>query len=489
MTARRLLSPFFPDVTLPDLPVTNLTEDSRSAGAGSLFVCIKGARCDGHDLAQDAYRRGCRLFVAERPISLPHDATVLSCGNTRRMLGLLADAFWGHPSGKLPLIAVTGTKGKTTVAHLLAMILEENGIPTGYIGTNGIRFGSTQRETKNTTPDASTLQATLSEMHGSGMRAAVLEVSSQALMQERVAGMQFDSVLFTNLYPDHIGPTEHRDMADYRAAKRRLFSEYPSSLGVWNLDDPSTPGMREGYAGRSVTVSIRDARADYSVSDIRPVKRGGILGSEFLLHTPRGALPGWLPLVGDFNLSNALLAAAVAVERFGISPDRAVAALAEANIPGRGRQIPLPGGALAIIDYAHNGESLREMLCALRPYTKGRLICLFGSVGDRTQMRRRELGEAAAEQADFCILTSDNPGHEDPNAILREIALPLAAAGTPHALIPDRKEAIRQGLSMLQKGDILLLSGKGHETYQLIGDRRLPFSEEEILREALSEHI
>ncbi len=488
MTASALLAPFFPGVSLPDTQVTRLTEDSRMAGEHAVFVCIRGANRDGHDLAPEAYAKGCRLFVTERPLSLPPDAICLLCESTRRMLGLLADAFWGHPSRRIPVIGITGTKGKTTTALLTAAILEEAGIPTGYIGTNGIHFGRVSRETRNSTPDACTLQSALSEMASAGMKAAVLEVSSQALAQERVTGTQFDTVLFTNLYPDHIGPGEHRDMADYRAAKRKLFTVVPSSMAIWNLDDPATPEMREGYAGESGTVSTRSMGATLSASRVRPIRMGEDLGTEFLLHTSGTVLPCRLSLVGEFNVSNALLAMCVATERFGVSPEHALRVLEKVRIPGRGKQIPLPGGAMAIIDYAHNGKSLREMLRSLRPYTEGRLICLFGSVGDRTQMRRRELGEAAAAEADLCILTSDNPGHEDPIAILGELALPLAAAGVPYEAIPDRAEAIRYALSCLQRGDILLLAGKGHEAYQLVGDQKIPFSEEGILKEALLEH-
>lgn len=485
MKASLLLGALFPSAQIPDLEITTLTDHSEKTHSESVFVCIRGARFDSHTLAPHVYERGCRIFVAEEPLELPDDACVLLTSNSRRTLAELACAFWENPSKKMHVIGITGTKGKTTTAAMLAHILNSVGIPAGYIGTNGISFGAVERKTVNTTPDPLTLQKTLCDMHTAGMRAVVMEVSSQGLMQHRVTGIQFGTVLFTNLYLDHVGASEHPTFEHYRETKHSLFTDFAVPNAVWNIDDSATPFMRTGCAAlNNVTVSS-EGQADYTARNIRPLRDELGLFSLFRLIARDTELECRLHLLGEHNVNNALLALAVANGVFHVPLQQAAATLETLTIRGRAECIPLPNGALCIIDYAHNGESLRHLLSSLRIYTPSRLICLFGSVGERTQVRRRELGEVAAQLADFSILTSDNPGNEEPMQIIDEIALSFQDTSRAYIKIPDRLDAIRYALSMLDTGDILVLAGKGHEEYQLIGREKLPFSERSIIQDIL----
>lgn len=460
-----------------------ITENTARANAQSVFVCIRGAHVDGHDLAQNAYRNGCRHFVAEVPLRLPADATVITSPSTRTALAQLACKHYGEPSRRLRVIGITGTKGKTTTALLLHHILNGAGIPCGYIGTNGISVKEGQLQvTANTTPDAVTLQGALRDMVDAGCQAAVVEVSSQALKQERVFGTTFDTTIFTNLSPDHIGPTEHPDLADYAACKQKLFTDYPCQTVLCNIDDPFAGALLSAtHAPHRLTCGI-SARADFSLTNVTPYRDGGVLGICFCVES-RNAAPQVcrLPLIGQGNAYNALLAIACAAECFGIPLSRSTTLLETVTVPGRSETICLPNGALAIIDYAHNGVSLRQLLTDLRAYTPKRLLLLIGSVGERTKLRRQEIGAVAGALADLCIFTSDNPGREDPAAIVQDIAAGARTCKIPALQIPDREEAIRQAVDRLQPNDFLVLAGKGHERYQLIGTEKCPFCEKEIL--------
>ncbi len=489
MKASVLFAPF--SVVLPERDIRAVTQSSAQADDGSVFVCIKGLKADGHLYAADAYRRGCRLFVAQTPLSLPSDATVVYTANSRLALAKLACTFYGHPSRKIKVVGITGTKGKTTCALLLTSVLRANGIRCGYIGTNGIDDGITRFPTVNTTPDALTLQSHMARMAAEGVPAVVMEVSSQALAQYRADGTVFEAAIYTNLFADHIGSGEHADFAQYRNAKRRLFTEFGASTVLYNRDDAHAAAILNGCkAKRKISCSASDARADYFATGISRENNGKQFGLSFTLHAKKQQADVRLPLVGTFNVNNALLAVAAATEVFGITPPRAGAALQNADTNGRAQCIPLSCGAIAVIDYAHNGGALRSLLSALREYRPKRILCLFGSVGERTQLRRSELGAAAAELADLCILTSDNPGCEPPEQIVADIAAAFVGRRTPYECIPDRKEAIERAVSLAQAGDILVLAGKGHESYQLIGKDKLPFSEREILLRADSmQHV
>ena len=477
-----LLSFLPPEPSFADVEIDLITENSAKATKSALFVCISGSRADGHAYAADAYRNGCRVFLAQRKLPLPSDALVVLVEDTRHALAQLACQWYGHPSRQMHLIGITGTKGKTTTAQLLSHILNKNGIPCGYVGTNGIEYGGVHLHTKNTTPDAMTLQSTLSDMLSVGVKVAVIEVSSQAILQHRVAGMHFETVLFTNLSPDHIGENEHADFADYAACKHRLFTDFGASNLIYNADDPAAGEMiRNTSASNVCSCSMSNASADFSVSDTRLEDIQNALGISFSVCSMQESATCSLPLIGKINASNAMLAMACANAVFGITLSEGARALPSARVSGRSELIPLPGGAFVVIDYAHNGESLRKILCELKEYHPSRLIAVFGSIGGRARLRRAELGRAAAEHADLCILTSDNPADEDPDAIMDDIAKAFSGYTTPYVRIADREEAIKHALRIAQAGDIILLAGKGHEEYQLIGKKALPFSEKEIV--------
>lgn len=475
-----------PDLSsdVPNVEIHAITENSNLCDANTLFVCIEGYRSDGHRYASDAYKRGCRVFLAQKSLELPADAYIYTVPNTRRALALLSCRFYGNPSHRLCVIGITGTKGKTTVACMIRRILEDNGISCGYIGTNGIDFCGLHEEISNTTPDAITLQRTLSQMADRDCRAVLLEVSSQALLQHRADGIRFLCGVYTNLYPDHIGDGEHRDFENYKKCKHRLFTEFEMESVICNADDPHTPEMVNGCCAEQFTCAAKKD-ADYKCIGIAHNRSDQGLGTTFeLLHQGRSVMFS-LPMIGSGNVLNAIQASAVAHECFGIPLENAANALKKIQVSGRSDVIPLRSGGLAVIDYAHNGESLRQILTELRKFRPARLICLFGSVGERTTLRRRELGSAAGELSDLCILTSDNPATEDPQKIIDEIAEAVSPHGTPYQCIVDRETAIRYAVGILKHGDILLLAGKGHEAYQLVGKEKIPFSEKDILISAV----
>ncbi len=455
--------------------IEEITYDSRKAGAGTLFVCLVGANTDGHRYAQGAYEGGCRAFLAEHPMDLPEDACVAVTANTRSALACIAATFYGEPAKALKLIGLTGTKGKTSTALLIQGILEGSGIQCGYIGSNGVRFTGRRYPTANTTPESLVLQRWLREMVDAGITHVVLEVSSQALQHNRVQGLCFDTAVFTNLSPDHVGPGEHDSFESYRTAKRRLFAEHACGCVVCNADDEAGDFMLSGLDVPVVFYSTRDKNADLYAEHLHLYQDEATLGIRFTVDKTQVTLLS----PGAFSVYNGLAALAVC-RRYGVELSQAAKTLAGLSVEGRFQVVQGKPGVTFIVDYAHNGLSLESALRVLRQYAPNRLICLFGSVGGRTQGRRRELAEVASQYADLCILTSDNPDYEDPMAILQEI-LSHYDKSTPYILEPDRAAAVRKACDIAVPGDIVLLAGKGHEDYQLICGQKLPFSERAII--------
>ncbi len=478
--------------TAADTAISGLCYDSRQATPGSLFVALVGTITDGHRYLPAAYRAGCRTFLVEAPMELPADAVQYVVPNTRHALADAAAIFYEHPERHIRLIGLTGTKGKTTTALLIRQLLEAAGITTGYIGTNGIDFSDFHYATVNSTPESVEIYRYLRLMVNEGIAACVLEVSSQALWMERVRGLRFDTALYTNLSRDHIGGVEHPDFDHYRASKRRLFCDYPVTVTVANGGDDAMPEVTAAdVIDRPLITYGTVPEADYAARDIRPAHSGGRIGVTFSLSVRGKTFPApyFLPLPGDFNVQNALAALAVVGERFGLDPLALRETLATVTVPGRFETVTHPAlpDVTFVIDYAHNGVSLASILDALADYEPRRLIALFGSVGGRTKERRGDLARAAAGRCDLCILTSDNPASEPPMDIIREIDAAFDADACPRLLIPDRAEAIRTAVREAQPGDIILLAGKGHESYQLIGITAHPFSEHRILLDALEE--
>lgn len=464
-----------------NVDIKKVVSDSRKADKDSLFVCISGAKADGHDFAGSAYSGGCRFFAAQKPIDLPEDAEVLIFPDTRIALAEMSHSIYGYPSKKLKVIGITGTKGKTTTAQLICRILSDNGIKAGYIGTNGIIFGDHHIKTANTTPESCDLAYYMSEMVKEGVKYLALEVSSQALYMNRVRAVEFDSLIYTNLYPDHIGGAEHPTFEHYRDAKRSLFSNFPTTLVISNGDDPYSDYMTEGSEGHRVEYTV-GGNGWIRAENPSLCRRGDEIGVEFDLHVCDKVQRVKIPMPGRFNIHNAL-AATVACIKAGVRVEKIARALENARIDGRFQVIETDSDATFVIDYAHNGASLEGVLRVLREYEPSRLICVFGSVGGRTKTRRAELAQAASSLCDYCILTSDNPDYEDPDRIIEEISSHMGDC--PHEKIADRRAAVERAAEIAREGDIILLAGKGHEDYQLIRGEKVPFSEHAILMDCL----
>ena len=464
------------DIPCPQMPISDIVYDSRKAADGVIFVCIVGAVADGHKYARSAYDKGARVFVCEKPIELPSDALVFQVENTRRALASISACIFDHPERKLRVIGVTGTKGKSTICEMIRHILCKNGIPAASIGTVGVRIGDVMTPTGNTTPESYELFRIFAEMVEKGVCYAVIEVSSQGVKLDRIYGIPFFTAIMTNLSEDHIGGAEHPDFDDYKACKKALFSRCEHA--IFNMDDPYFEEFCEAASCEKQTYSLADD-ADFSARSVLSTATEKGFGSSFIIRNNGAKTDAFVPFPGAFSVSNALAAVAAATLA-GVSLENAAEALSDVCVKGRFELVPTGiRGATFVIDYAHNGESLSAALKALRKYEPKRLICLFGSVGGRTELRRRELGIAASAYADFSVLTSDNPDREPPMDVIADIERYMQ--NVPYVAIPDRKEAIEYVVSHAEEGDIVLLAGKGHETYQLVNGKKEPFCEKDIL--------
>ncbi len=466
-----------------DANVSRVICDSREATEDTLFVCITGFASDGHAYAKRAYDLGCRIFAVEKEVDLPADAIVIMQKNTRVTLARLAAAYYDFPAKKLKIVGITGTKGKTTSALMLAAILNKNGVSAGYIGSNGIDFAGNHYETKNTTPESLDLHYYFKEMVDAGVEAVVIEVSSQALYLDRVYGLEFFATAFTNLAPDHIGGVEHPTFEHYRDSKKRLFAEYPSTYSVYNAEDKETDYMFDSC--RSLLCSFGIEKGDFHASDIRPFMENGVLGVAFTAHKFTEKREVKLPMPGEFSVANALLAMAIA-HRFEISLSDSATALGGAYISGRFEIVQTKLDSVFVIDYAHNGFSLTNALQTLKSYSPSRLWCVVGSVGGRTKGRRAELGEVASRLADAVVLTADNPDFESPIEICEEMRAAFVR-DVPCEIFADREDAIKYVVANARDNDIVLLAGKGHEQYQLIRGGKMPFSERRLVEKYASE--
>ncbi len=469
---------------LPD-SVGAIAYDSRKVGPGALFVAVSGLKQDGRRYVPEAVSRGAALVVAEAPDPLDGSSTprviVPSC---REALARLADAFHGHPSGALALVGVTGTSGKTTTAFLVEALLRASGHMTGLIGTIEYRIGDRVEAAGQTTPEAVELQALLARMRDAGVTGAVMEVSSHALALSRVDGTDFDVAVFTNLSQDHLD--FHASMEEYRQAKTRLFSllaagRKPGRTAVINVDDPAGPTMAAGLEVARLTFAMRSA------ADVRP-RRFTSTGDGIDLEadTPAGRVLLRSALVGEHNVMNLLGAIGVGVA-LGMAPGRIGEAVgAVPVVPGRFERVEAGQPFLVVVDYAHKPDALQHALGTARKLVTGdgRLAVVFGCGGDRDRGKRPLMGEIAARLADRVWVTSDNPRTERPEAIIGEIlpGVERGGAGARHVAMADRRAAIRDAIGWARAGDVLVIAGKGHEPYQIIGAEVLPFDDREIAR-------
>jgi UDP-N-acetylmuramoyl-L-alanyl-D-glutamate--2,6-diaminopimelate ligase len=466
-----------------DIEITALEYDSRKVVPGSLFVCLTGFQADGHDYIPKALEAGAAALVVEREVSVPDGVTVARVADSRTALALLSAAWFGHPAEEMTVIGLTGTKGKTTTAHMLKAILEAAGHRVGMIGTIGAVIAGENVKTKNTTPESYELHALFRRMADAGCGYVVMEASSQGFKLRRTAGISFDIGVFLNLSPDHIGPGEHESFEEYLQCKRLMFRQ--CKQGLVNLDDEHTPAVTEGALCPLTTFSI-SREADYRAEDITEERRPGFLGSRF---TVSGPLAGEFPLdmPGKFNVENAL-AALAAADMAGIGREAVAKGLETVQVKGRTQILPTPGHYTLLIDYAHNAVSTENLLSMLRAYRPHRLICLFGGGGNRSRLRRYDMGEMSAKYADLTVLTMDNPRDEEVEAINEDIKVGLARHDGKYISIPDRADAIHWVIDHAQDGDIIALIGKGHEEYQEIRGVKHFFSEEQVVLDYLAEH-
>ena len=472
---------------ISDTEVSDIVYDSRKAAAGTMFVCLVGAVMDGHSYAPDAYENGCRVFLAERELALPDDAVQVIVPNTRHALALASAALFGHPARSLAIIGVTGTKGKTTVASLLADILNAGGISTAYIGTTGIRYAGVTAPTRNTTPESYELHKAFRKMIDAGVSAVVMEVSSQAVYMHRIDGIHFHIGIFTNLSRDHIGGVEHPTFAHYMQCKAELFRQ--CRYGIFNSDDPHYTDMVKNSRSINATFGM-DAHIahDTSARDLKKWKSGNILGTVFTCKSVLGEERIELRMPGEFNVYNAL-AAIAAANRMGIGGEVIKKVLSRAAVRGRFEIVEALDHAVTVIDYAHNRVSMEAALNTLRSYEPKRLVVLFGSVGGRSKERRAELGEVASRLADYLVITSDNPDFEPPQDIIDDIERAVENSGCFYKTFVDRREAVRFVIDNARDGDCILFAGKGHEQYQIIEGEYQHYDEREEIFAAAGAHV
>ena len=462
----------------PETEIEGVAYDSRAVRPGYLFVAIRGLQVDGHRFIPNAIQAGASVIICEK--APEDDIPFLQVENSRLALSLISAAWYRNPAREMKLIGVTGTSGKTTTTHLIKHILEvAAGAKVGLVGTNGNRIGSELIHTEFTTPESLELQGLFRQMADAGCTHAVMEVSSHSLALDRVGGLRFDVAAFTNLSQDHLD--FHKTMEEYASAKRRLFSMCEAAC--INLDDAHASFMMEGISCPCITSSASDCSADLFADRISLTAEG----VSFLAVYGEERVPVNLAIPGLFSVHNALTALSVCMEA-GITLSDAAAALATAKgVKGRVETVPTGKDYTIIIDYSHKPDALENVLRTLRPVTRGRLVTLFGCGGDRDRQKRPIMGKVAAELSDFVIVTSDNPRTEDPDAIISEITEGLRTSSTPYHVLTDRIEAIHYAIDNAASGDVILLAGKGHEDYQIVGHEKHHMDEREIVADYLKE--
>ncbi|HWQ76239.1 MAG TPA: UDP-N-acetylmuramoyl-L-alanyl-D-glutamate--2,6-diaminopimelate ligase [Syntrophomonas sp.] len=464
-----------------DVDVLGLCYDSRKAAEGFLFVCIPGFKTDGHQFALQAVANGAGVILAEKEIDLPKGVTLLITDDCRQSLPLLSANFYGHPSRDLKVVGVTGTNGKTTTTHLIKAILEEAGYKTGIIGTLYARIDDTEKVLGHTTPESLDIEEFIATARQENARYVVMEVSSHALDLGRVDRIFFDAAVFTNLTQDHLD--YHQDMEHYEQSKLKLFQQPHEGTGwfaVVNGDD--------AYGQDFVAASSR--AYTYGVNqeaDVRAIEvDSNLKGSSFKVVTAAEEFTIHMKLIGLFSVYNALAAICYALHE-GIDSGTIKSALEKVSgVAGRFEQVDCGQDFTVVVDYAHTPDGLENILRTGRQIAKNRLITVFGCGGDRDRTKRPLMGKIAAEWSDFCIVTSDNPRSEDPEAIIDDIVPGLHAVQDSHfAKIVDRRDAIEHAIRLARPGDLVIIAGKGHETYQLVKDQVLDFDDRKVAREVL----
>ena len=469
-----------------DLDIKSLESDSRKIEKNSMFVAIKGFDTDGHEYIDEAIKNGAKAIMVEegtnlKKLKIPEDVTLIVAPNTRYSLAIAASNFYKNPSKKFKIIGVTGTKGKTTTTFMIKSILEKQGKKVGLIGTIAVYIGNKKLEdSQRTTPDSLELQKLFYEMAKEKVDVVVMEVSSQSLKLDRVAGLEFEIGVFTNFLRDHISPKEHPDMEDYFNSKVKMFTmckkayinaddvhvqkltkmNLPCEIKTYGIDNPCN------ILAKDITVTSTTVDFKVKIGERNERVKTGI--------------------PGRFSVYNSLAAISVATE-LGCTAENIKAALETVRVPGRSELVDNKKDLNIMIDYAHSPESLESILTAVKAYTRGKLISVFGCGGDRDASKRPIMGEISGRIADFTIITSDNPRTEDPNKIIKSIETGIKKTKGKYVCIENRKEAIKEAIKMANKTDVIVLAGKGHEPYQEINGEKHDFDERKIVREIIEE--
>lgn len=463
--------------------ITTLVYDSRKVEKGSVFVCISGTVRDAHDFIPEVVAKGASAVVVEKNVECIPGVTYIKVENSRKALAYMSAAFFGYPAEELKVIGITGTKGKTTTTYMVRSILESAGIKTGLIGTIETIIGDKSIPSANTTPESYIVQEYFRKMIEAGLKAVVMEVSSQALMLDRVAGFTFDIGVFTNLEPDHIGENEHKDFDDYMYCKSLLFQQ--CKLGIFNGDSEHLEGILKGHTCNVLTLGYGRENM-LRAEQVELLKEHGALGVKYHVAGER-EFDVEVNVPGTFSVYNSLTAIAICMQ-FDVPEDKIKSALKNVHVKGRIELIPVSKRYTLMIDYAHNAMALKSLLTTLKAYEPGRLVCLFGCGGNRAKSRRYEMGEVSSQLADLTVVTSDNPRNEEPMDIIHDILVGIQKGPGEYVTIPDRKEAIAYCMEHAKDGDIIVLAGKGHEDYQEVKGIKHHMDERELIEEIQREH-
>ncbi len=465
-----------------NIAINKLCYDSRKVEKGDVFVCIKGAGFNAHDFVDDVVEKGAVAIVVQEDVNVPESVTLVKVENTRKALAYMSAAYFDYPAEQITTIGITGTKGKTTTTYMVKSVLDSVGIKTGLIGTIGAVYGDEIIKTTNTTPESFVIQEVFRKMVDAGMQCVVMEVSSQALMLDRVAGFTFDYGIFTNLEPDHIGPNEHTSFEHYLQCKAMLFKQCKHA--IVNIDDKHTKEILEGATCDVETYGVEND-ADFKATNIGLFTKPGKLCVSYDL-TGKMEMPVEIHVPGIFSVYNSLCAIAICSH---LTDDKEVIqkALIDISVKGRVEIVKVSDRFVFMIDYAHNAMSLESLLTSLKEYNPKRIVTIFGCGGNRSKDRRYEMGEVSSKLADFTVVTSDNPRFEEPMDIINDILIGVKKADGEYATVPDRKDAIRYAIMNAKDGDIIVLAGKGHEDYQEIKGVKYPMDERTLISEVISE--
>lgn len=465
-----------------DREITTLVYDSRKVEKDSVFVCITGTVRDAHDFVEEVAEKGAAVLIVEKEVTVSENVTVIRVEDTRLALAQASAAYFGHPARELITIGITGTKGKTTATYMVRSILEASGFQTGLIGTIESIIGEEVVPSANTTPESYVVQETFRKMVDCGCKCVVMEVSSQGLMLHRVSGFVFDYGIFTNLEPDHIGPNEHKDLADYIHCKSLLFRQ--CKQGIFNGDDSHLQEMLEGHTCEVETYGFSEG-VDLRADNVHLMDKGGTLGVAYHM-SGKMDMDVEIDIPGKFSVYNSMTAIAIC-RHFGVKEETILSSLAQIRVKGRVEILPVSSKFTLMIDYAHNAMSLNSLLTTLREYRPKRLVCLFGCGGNRSRDRRFEMGEVSSRLADLTIVTSDNPRREKPEDIIADIVTGVEKANGKYVTITDRKEAIRYAIEKAEEGDVIVLAGKGHEDYQEINGEKFHMDERELVADVVKD--